>query len=109
MSTLLPDFFESDESLPWVKFHIDGEEKRLKMGERAEVRERFLVHDLPLGCRANVIGYVNAQKSNETELEITQREIEGRFSLDQEERLYRVEFYCNDRFSGMVLVDFVKK
>ncbi|WP_273062620.1 M14 family metallopeptidase [Wolinella succinogenes] len=109
ISTLLPDFFESDESLPWVKLQIDGEEKRLKMGECTEVRERFLVHDLPLGCRANVIGYVNAQKSNETELEITQGEIEGRFSLDQEERLYRVEFYCGDRFSGMMLVDFVKK
>lgn len=107
LTRLLPDYFESDESLPSVKMVIDGLEREVMMGERVEVRGRFLVSPLPVGCRVNVIGYTHKNRNNESELEITRAEIEGRFSLDREERLYRVEFYCNERFSGMVLVDFI--
>ena len=37
------------------------------------------------------------------------KDIQERFSIDKTGWIYRVEVYCKEKFSGMVLVDFNKK
>lgn len=43
---------------------------------------------------------------NEAEQAIERKQIHKRFSIDRNGTLYRVEVYKDDKFSGMVLVQF---
>ncbi|EMH56754.1 M99 family metallo-carboxypeptidase C-terminal domain-containing protein, partial [Helicobacter pylori] len=49
----------------------------------------------------------NESKPNEAGYTIRFKDFQKRFSLDKQERIYRIEFYKNNAFSGMILVKFV--
>jgi hypothetical protein len=55
-----------------------------------------------------VIGFKKATISNESGVRIRQNDIMRRFSIDKSGQIYRVEVYKQDKFSGMVLVNFSK-
>lgn len=84
---------------------IDGKEQEIEMGSIVNVQNDFLVKPKE-NIRVNIIGYVNKSKSNESGLKVRKDEIMKRFSLDKKGKIYRVEFYKEDKFSGMILVKF---
>ncbi|GAA9175597.1 hypothetical protein HpHA188_14460 [Helicobacter pylori] len=80
----------------------------VKIGSVVEVKESFYIHAMD-NIRANVIGFSvsNESKPNEAGYTIKFKDFQKRFSLDKQERIYRIEFYKNNAFSGMILVKFV--
>ncbi|MGL2908642.1 DL-carboxypeptidase Csd4 [Helicobacter pylori] len=108
MTRLSPFYIEFDHSLEEVKMQIDNKDQMVKIGSVVEVKESFYIHAMD-NIRANVIGFSvsNESKPNETGYTIKFKDFQKRFSLDKQERIYRIEFYKNDAFSGMILVKFV--
>lgn len=105
VARLLPDYFDIDKEEKKVQMSIDGKEQEIEMGSIVNVQNDFLVKPKE-NIRVNIIGYVNKSKSNESGLKVRKDEIMKRFSLDKKGKIYRVEFYKEDKFSGMILVKF---
>jgi hypothetical protein len=103
-----PEYFEYDESIDTITMNIDGEKERVQFGDMVEVTESFLVMPKK-GYRVNVIGFKKPDIANESGIRIRQQDIMRRFSIDKSGRIYRVEVYKADKFSGMVLVNFCEK
>ncbi|AEN15011.1 hypothetical protein HPPN120_01890 [Helicobacter pylori Puno120] len=108
MTRLSPFYIEFDHSLEEVKMQIDNKDQMVKIGSVVEVKESFYIHAMD-NIRANVIGFSvsNESKPNEAGYTIKFKDFQKRFSLDKQERIYRIEFYKNNAFSGMILVKFV--
>ena len=72
------------------------------------VKKNFLVHPIE-DIRTNVIGYTNKNFKNEVGVIISKEEIPNRFSVDKKGEVYRIEFYNESKFLGMIMVNFGEK
>lgn len=106
MTNLDPEYFDYDHSLSTIKMEIDGKQRDVAIGSIVQVKKNFNVSPLE-GYRVNVIGWRKKGLKNESGVTISKKKIARRFSVDRRGKLYRVELYQGDRFSGMVLVKFV--
>lgn len=105
MSLLYPQYFEYDDSLQTLDLQVDGYEKVVPLGTVVNVQDSFLVKNQE-GYRVNVIGYTREGLDSEVDTAIDRHNIVDRFSIDKEGKIYRVEVYKEDKFSGMILVNF---
>ncbi len=94
---------------PVFAAQIDGEEKKIAMGDVIKVKKSFNIEHIE-GFRINAIGAKKEQKIGEIKTEanvsIAKRDFSTMYSLDNKHNLYRVEFYEGKSFVGMVVVDF---
>ena len=104
LSNLKADYQEYDKSNHTVRLEVDGELKNISFGSIVDVKDAFIVKDEG-NYRINVIGYMNKSKK-ETNIKIKKSQIAKRFSVDQSGRVYRVEYYNDKKFVGMVLINF---
>lgn len=107
LTNLSPQFFEFDDSLSSLQLTVDGSSQEVAMGTIIEVDSHFSVNSLK-GYRFNIIGYVAPNKGAESDVLVRKRDLVKRFSLDKGGRVFRVEAYRGEKFSGMVLVRFTK-
>ncbi len=108
MITLIrPEWREMDHSLTGMKVLADGHETEAPFGHILEVSQNLLVKPVE-GYRVNAIGYDSGRKDESGEV-MTLKDFHSRFSVDRQGRLYRVEVYKGQRFSGMFLVRFVSE
>ncbi|MDH3354793.1 MAG: hypothetical protein OEL79_06220, partial [Chromatiales bacterium] len=105
MTILDPQYFDYDHSLTTISIEIDGEQRDIPFGSIVQVENNFNVSPLE-GYRVNVIGWHKKGLKNESGITITRNKIARRFSVDRKGKLFRVELYRGDQFSGMVLVKF---
>jgi len=101
---LKADYQEYDNSKNIVQLQIDGELKDYNFGSIIEVNKSFLVKN-DEDFRVNVIGYSNKRKL-ETDVNIKKAQFSKRHSVDKKGLVYRVEYYSDKKFAGMVLVKF---
>ncbi|MDH5573103.1 MAG: hypothetical protein OEY89_15180, partial [Gammaproteobacteria bacterium] len=59
--------------------------------------------------RVNVIGYRKSGVFNEMGIMIQKSDISRQYSIDQDENIFRVEFYREKKFCGMLLMNFENK
>ncbi len=104
LTRLKADYLEYDDANESVKLQIDGKLQNVKFGTLIDVKRSFLVKEND-NYRVNVIGYTSKSKK-ETGVEIKNRHIPKRFSIDKKGNIYRVEYYSDDKFAGMVLIKF---
>lgn len=105
LTNLSPQFFEFDDSLSSLQVTVDGRTQEVAMGTIIEVGSHFRITSLD-GYRFNIIGYVAPNKGKESDVLVRKKDLATRFSLDKSGRIYRVEAYRGEKFSGMVLVRF---
>ncbi len=105
ITTLSPQYFDYDNSLGEITMVVDGQDARVPSGSVVEVKDSFLINPID-GIRVNVIGYRKSGRRNESGLVIRRNEIAKRFSVDQQANRFRVEFYRQKKYSGMILIDF---
>jgi len=105
MTNLDPQYFDYDHSLSTIKMEIDGQQREVPIGSIVQVENHFNVPPLE-GYRVNVIGWRKKGLKNESGVTISHNKIARRFSVDRKGKLYRVELYRGEQFSGMVLVKF---
>ncbi len=104
---LQPQYFDYDSSLETVEIKVDGQPKTIRLGSLVEVRKSILVDPVP-GYRANIIGFRKAGLKNESGVLIRREDIASRFSVDRGASLFRLEFYKDDKYCGMLLLNFGK-
>jgi hypothetical protein len=106
LAYLNPQPVELDRKLAQVSMVIDGIERQVDLGSVIPVANSFRINPPP-AYRANVIGYTATDKDNDDSgLMVEQKQLLPRYSIDQKGQRYRVEIYQDEKFSGMVLVDF---
>jgi hypothetical protein len=105
ITRIYPEYLEYDLSTKGITIQIDGEQKKVAFGNMLGVRESFMIVPKE-GYRVNVIGYQKSGISDESGVMIGQEDIMKRFSVDKSGNIFRVEVYKDDKFSGMVLVNF---
>lgn len=93
-----------DRDLARVSMVIDGVEQQIDLGSVVPVADSFRIQPPP-AYRANVIGYAGAD-NNDSGLKVKREDLLKRYSIDRTGQRYRVEIYQDEKFSGMVLVDF---
>ena len=52
--------------------------------------------------RVNVIGFNQKGLKNEANIKISKNQISKRYSLNKNKYIYRIEFYKDDNFIGMI-------
>jgi len=104
LAKLKADYQEYDKPNNIVTLEVDGKLKEVMFGSIINVENNFLVKKNKQ-YRINVIGYTNKSKI-ETEIKIKNSQIAKRFSVDKQGQVYRVEYYKDRKFAGMVLVKF---
>jgi len=87
-----------------VLVKIDGKTKKVKFGDTLNVKKSFMIID-EKKFRVNVIGYKN-RSGIETNKTITRKMFIKKYSVEKHGKLYRVEFYNDKIFVGMLLVNF---
>jgi hypothetical protein len=105
ITRIYPQYFEYDYSTENITIQIDGEERKASFGDMLGVQESFMIVPQQ-GYRVNVIGFKKRGISDEAGVMIGQEDIMKRFSVDKGGNIFRVEVYKDDKFSGMVLVNF---
>jgi hypothetical protein len=105
LAKIKPDFLDMVNVAQGVKLKIDGEDFEVPFGSIINVKDNFYIY--PTGTlRVNVIGYINKKQKNEAGLVISKKDILKRYSVDKHGKIYRIEFYDNKKFIGMIMVDF---
>lgn len=105
ITELSPQYFQYDDSLTSIDMLVDGREQRIRFGNVIDISDSFLV--LPLAdYRVNIIGFSRPGIHNEQGIAVRRQDILSEYSIDRAENIYRVEVYRDNRFCGMVLVNF---
>jgi len=108
ITTLYPAYIPAKTVLPNVRVEADGKQKTLKVPGRFTFQKRFAVH-APEGIRVNVIGFAKKGVRNENNIEIHAAKLLPKYAMDQENRLFRVEFYEGKFFRGMIIAEKAKE
>ena len=106
VTQLHPQYFDYDEGMVALPMEIDGVAVRVPIGSVVQARNDIFVEPMA-GYRINAIGYKQPGLRNESGVTIHRGDFMERFSIDRGGRLFRVEIYRGEMFSGMVLVRFV--
>ena len=109
LTSIRPQYFEFAHSLPAASVKIDGRDEIVTFGNKIHVDDNIIINSQK-NVRVNVIGYENPNKK-ETDVKITKKDIQKNFSIDKAGKIFRVEFYeqergKKDKFLGMFLVEF---
>ena len=105
LSRLKADYQDYDNISQTVTLKIDGKLQDVQFGDIVDVKHQFLVKENK-NYRINVIGYTNKKSRKETDIQIKRSEIPKNFSIDTKGYIYRVEYYNNNKFAGMILIKF---
>ncbi|MCW9049054.1 MAG: M14/M99 family metallopeptidase [Deltaproteobacteria bacterium] len=105
LAFLQPEYIELDHSIASVPMSIDGLSQQISFGSIIPVTEEFKVN-VKDGYRVNVIGFARPGQPDDGHVKIRHSQLNRKYSIDKSGLLYRVEIYRQERFSGMVLVDF---
>ena len=108
VTSLKAQYFDYDYELASIKMQIDGVNKDVNVGDKVNVEKSFRVL-ADNEYRVNIIGYTKHGILNENDILIKRKQIKPRFSIDKDEKIFRVELYKGDKFSGMILVNFVEE
>jgi hypothetical protein len=100
-----PQFVDLDRSIDSIEIAIDGMLQPVSFGSIVPVEKSFLVKEQK-GYRVQVVGFAKPGHASDGHLPISHAQMKQRYSIDKAGQLYRVEIYRNERFSGMILVDF---
>jgi hypothetical protein len=106
ISTLIPSYHQKDRCEPIAKIAVDGELKNIPLATDFFVTTDFKVVNHDPNIRVNIIGFTQKGVKDESNLRITLNDLDFKYSTDTLHKSYRIEFYRQNCFCGMVLVHF---
>jgi len=105
LTRLYPQYFEYDSSLRSLHMKIDDIDTEVQLGGVVGVNRNFMIKPTT-GYRVNIIGFTRKGTRDETGIPVELDNIHKRYSVDKKGRVYRIEVYKEDKFTGMVMVNF---
>lgn len=106
VTVLTPAVFEMSDIKDKIKIEVDGKIIETKLGNIIEVENNFKILKSPY--RVNTIGYSKDGVDSEEEILFTKDDIQNVYALDTKSNQYRVEFYKDNKFCGMLVIKFKK-
>jgi len=105
ITTLKPQYFKMSKNCPEsYQVEVDNKEISLKKASEFYVNDDFkIVRDKNI--RVNVIGYPSS-KRDESNITISLKDFVKKYSVDKTNKRYRIEFYNDDGFCSMLMVNF---
>lgn len=104
---LYPQYFNMVDCPKNIRIKTSSTTKNVPIASKIIVKDDFSVL-VDESFRVNVIGYSNPNKKNESNIVIKREDMIKRFSIDNSESEYRVEFYKDNKYCGMIVVKFSK-
>ncbi|MFX4266319.1 M99 family carboxypeptidase catalytic domain-containing protein [Aliarcobacter butzleri] len=106
VTNLFPQVFDIKEYKDSIKIEIDGKVINTKLGEVIDVKNSFKIVKNDF-FRVNVIGFSKTGVDSEDDILLKKSDMVDSFSIDTNNKQYRVEFYKDNNFYGMITINFV--
>lgn len=106
ITSLIPRYHEKERCSESVTIAVDGGMKQMPFATDFFINVDFKIINAEPDVRANVIGYTRKGRSDESNVRIRLDDLDSKYSVDTAGKSYRIEFYRQDRFCGMVLAHF---
>ena len=106
ITKLQPQYFKlSSKCSQTFSVEIDEKQTQLEKATEYFVNDDFKVIKNK-NYRVNVIGFHAENSTDDSGVRISLKDMDTRFSVDKNNKVYRVEFYTNDNFCSMSMVHF---
>ncbi|MCT7909207.1 hypothetical protein N5915_06500 [Arcobacter lacus] len=106
VTNLFPQIFDVKEYKDTIKIEVDGKVINTKLGEIVDVKNSFKIVKNDF-FRINVIGFSKTGVDSEDDILLKKSDMVDSFSIDTNNKQYRVEFYKDNNFYGMITINFV--
>ncbi|MDH1975660.1 M99 family carboxypeptidase catalytic domain-containing protein [Aliarcobacter butzleri] len=106
VTNLFPQVFDIKEYKDSIKIEVDGKVINTKLGEVIDVKNSFKIVKNDF-FRVNVIGFSKTGVDSEDDILLKKSDMVDSFSIDTNNKQYRVEFYKENNFYGMITINFV--
>ncbi|MDN5097070.1 hypothetical protein O8C85_00800 [Aliarcobacter butzleri] len=106
VTNLFPQVFDIKEYKDSIKIEVDGKVINTKLGEVIDVKNSFKIVK-NVFFRVNVIGFSKTGVDSEDDILLKKSDMVDSFSIDTNNKQYRVEFYKDNNFYGMITINFV--
>ena len=103
ITTLIPEIIPHNRCVESIDIVADGKKMSVNVPGYFSVKESFMVQ-APRFLRVNVIGYKKRGLKDENNIKIRVDELMKRFSIDKQNRNYRIELYKDKEYCGMVIL-----
>ncbi|SFP01100.1 M14 family metallopeptidase [Hydrogenimonas thermophila] len=104
ISQFKPEIISHNKCLESVEIVVDKKLQNINIPASLSVKESFKVN-APKDIRVNVIGYTKPGLLNENSITIKMKELLPKYSLDKEQKSYRIEFYKDKDYCGMININ----
>jgi len=106
ITTLKPQYFKvSNNCQEKFDVMVDGDKISVNKASSFFVNDDFRILKSK-NSRVNIIGYQGKKHSDESNINIELNDLQKRFSLDKNNKVYRIEFYNKNNFCFMSTVNF---
>lgn len=106
IGSLAADYHEQENCSEPATVIADGQIKHLAFATDFFVNDDFKVVNNDSSTRVNIIGFTSKGVKDESNLRVTLDDLDSQYSIDKKQKSYRIEFYKENRFCGMLLVHF---
>ncbi|MDD2780147.1 M99 family carboxypeptidase catalytic domain-containing protein [Sulfuricurvum sp.] len=106
ISTLIPSYHLKENCSTYISLFIDGKHEHIPFASDFFVNADFEIINNDPNIRVNIIGYTNSKVKDESNIRIKLSDIDTKYAIDSHKKSYRIEFYRQNCFCGMVLVHF---
>lgn len=104
ITDLYPQTFEIVDYDKQVKIEVDGKIVNSNFAKEIEVKDSFKI--IKSDFRVNIIGFSKDGLDSEDDVLVKKSDILDNYSADNNKNKYRVEFYKDGKFYGMIIVNF---
>jgi hypothetical protein len=105
ISSLSPSIHEAGQCSEKIGIEIDGKVEKLDFAKEYLITADVSIINKSL-TRTNIIGFTQEGKKDESNIHVTLKDFDPKYSIDKEAKTYRVEFYRENDFCGMTLIHF---
>ncbi|WP_295053007.1 M99 family carboxypeptidase catalytic domain-containing protein [Sulfuricurvum sp.] len=106
ISTLIPSYHPKEVCSEPVCVIVDGKRNYMPFATHFFATADFKVVNNDSNMRVNIIGFTQKGIKDESNVSVELNDLDSKYSIDTSNKSYRIEFYQQNRFCGMVLVHF---
>lgn len=105
VTSLSPSIHSDAQCLESLLLSIDGKEEKLDFAKEYLITADVSVINTSL-TRTNIIGFTREGRKDESNIHVRLKDFDPKYSIDRDAKTYRVEFYRENDFCGMILIHF---
>ena len=102
---LYPQIFDVVGTQDKIKILVDNKDIETSFGNQIDIKNDFKIEKSDF--RVNIIGFSKDKIDSEDDILIKKSDIQDNYSIDNNKSKYRVEFYKDGKFYGMIILNFL--